>query len=246
MATNIATRKKTSSYGDNLTLEALKAVMPKRQKANINQSLVDELNILVTDPEAREAFRENLVSYTNVLTDPNMKLSTYIEAVRYVSYKLLGYSNQDSWMKTFPERNQRLIDDDKDAGFLRSTVACYHRNKTVNAIMEQTMVPSWVLNQDLYQKALNTQLHLMTTSDSDKVRTEAANSLLNHLKQPESTKLTLDVNVTQDDSIRELRDATVELARVQKLAIESGLNTAEEIASGKLIQGSFERVDVDP
>jgi hypothetical protein len=220
--------------------------MPKRQKHNINQKFVDTMNSLVSEPEARTVFRENLVSYAHVLADPNMKLPTYIDAVRYVSFKLLNYSNQDAWVATFPERHQRLLDDNKDANFLRSTVACYHRNKIVNQIMEQTMVPSWVLNQDMYQKALNTQLALMSSNDvSDKVRTEAANSLLSHLKQPEATKLTLDVNVKQDDSIRELTAATVELARIQKESIEQGLASADSVAKSKIIQGESERLDED-
>lgn len=226
-----------------LTVDALRDVMPKRQKHNITQHLVDELNKLVVDPEAREGFRENLVGYTNILSDPNIKLNTYIQAVKYVSYKLLGYNNQESWMKTFPERNQRLIDAGKSAGFLRATVANYNRNKIVNLIIEQTMVPSYVLNQDMYQKALNTQLLLMTTAESEKVRTEAANSLLVHLKQPETTKMTLDVNVKQDDSIRELHAATLELAKAQRLAIEAGINTADDIAKAKLINGECERID---
>jgi len=226
-----------------LTVDALRAVMPKRQKHNINQHLVDELNKLVVDPEAREGFRENLVGYTSVLQDPNIKLSTYVQAVKYVSYKLLGYTNQESWMKTFPVRYQRLITIGKSAGFIRSTVACYNRNKVVNLILEQTMVPSYVLNQDLYQKALNTQLELMVHASSEKVRTDAANSLLVHLKQPETTKLKLEVEVTQDDSIRQLRDATMELARAQKLNIESGAMTAAEVAKGKLINGECERVE---
>lgn len=227
-----------------LTLEQLRSAMPKRQKHNINQKFVDTMNSLVSEPEARHVFRDNLVSYAHVLADPNMKLPTYIDAVKYVSFKLLNYTNQEAWVATFPERHQRLIDDNKDANFLRSTVACYHRNKIVNQIMEQTMVPTWVLNQDMYQKALNTQLELMTSgSVSDKVRTEAANSLLSHLKQPEATKLTLDVNVKQDDSIRELRDATMELARVQRLNIESGIQSADDVAKSKIIPGESERLD---
>lgn len=235
--------KETSTDNEVFTIDALKAVMPDRQKHNIKQSFVDELNKLVVDPEAREAFRENIIGYTSVLQDPNIKLNSYVQAVKYVSYKLLGYSNQDSWIKTFPARYQRHKDLGKSPGFTRSTVACYNRNKVVNLILEQTMVPVWVLNQDLFQKALTTQLKLMTTAASEKVRTDAANSLLTHLKQPETTKMKLEVNVKQDDSIHELREAAIELARVQKRSIESGNTTADEVAKGKLINGECERID---
>ena len=242
MVKNVPARL-TSTDDEVLSVDALKAIMPKRQKHNITQHFVDELNKLVVDPEAREGFRENIMGYSSILGDPNIKLNTYVQAVKYVSYKMLGYSNQDSWIKTFPARYQRCVDAGKDAGFIRATVANYNRNKTVCTIIEQSMVPSWVVNQDMFQRALNTQCELMIGADSEKVRTEAANSLLVHLKQPETSKLTLDVNVKQDDSIRELRDATLELVKAQKEAIASGANTAEEIAASKLIEGKCVRLD---
>jgi hypothetical protein len=226
-----------------LTVESLKGVMPKRQKHNINKALVDELNLIVTEPEARDSFRENLLGYTNVLQDPNIRLPTYIEAVKYVSFKLMGYTNQESWIKTFPARYKRLLDGGKDDGFLRATVACYNRGKVVNMILEQTLVPTYVLNQDLYQQALNVQARLMLTADSEKVRTDAANSLLVNLKQPETTKLDINIGVKEDDSLREMREATLELVKAQRLAIESGTNDAREIAESKIIVGEFQEVE---
>lgn len=230
-----------------LTVAAVKAAMPKRQKHNITQSFVDELNKIVSEPEEREAFRNNLVSYTNVLQDPNVKLNDYVAAVRYVSFKLMGYTNQESWIKTFPDRYQRLIDagkiDEHDTSFLRSTVACYNRGKVVNAILEQTLVPSYVLNQDIYQRALNEQAKLMVSAKSETVRQNAADSLLTHLKMPETVKMKLDVEVKEDESIRDLRNAVTDLVSAQKRAIESGSNTAEQIAESKLINAEYERVD---
>ena len=226
-----------------LTVEALKGAMPKRQKHNINAALVSELNAICNEPEERDAFRENLLSYSNVLQDPNIRLPTYIEAVKYVSFKLMGMTNQDSWIKTFPERYKRLIRQNKGDGFIRATVACYNRGKVVNTILEQTLVPTYVLNQDLYQKALNVQAQLMFTADSEKVRTEAANSLLVHLKQPETTKLQLDIKVEEDDSIRELRAATLELVKTQRTAIEAGVTDAKEVAESKIINGEVKRIE---
>ena len=89
-----------------LTLEQLKAVMPVRQKQNITQDLVDSLNQMMVEPEYREHFRDNLLSYADVLQDPNTTMKGYIRAVKYVSYKLMGYTNQEAWVKTFPERYQ--------------------------------------------------------------------------------------------------------------------------------------------
>jgi len=75
----------------------------------------------------------------------------------------------------------------------------------------------------------------MTTADSEKVRTDAANSLLNHLKAPETSKIEIDMNVKQQDGIGDLREATLELVKAQRLAIEGGQNTAKEIAHTTIV-----------
>jgi hypothetical protein len=224
-----------------LTAEALKAVMPKRQKHNITDSLVNELNTLVKDPEERRAFRENLISYASVLEDPNVKLPDYVHAVRYVSYQLMGMTNQQAWVRTFPERYQRLIDDKKisedDDAHLRATVSCYNKGKVVNTIREQTLIPTWVLNSDVHQKAINRLAILMVSSKSEKVQADAASSLLTHLKMPETVKMKLDVEVKEDDS--------TDLALAQRDAIKSGAADAQVIAEGKLVETEYERVTED-
>jgi hypothetical protein len=227
-----------------LTVETLKATMPKRQKHNITQGLVDTLNKLVTDPEERQYFRENLLSYTHVLQDPNVKLESYIHAVRYVSYKLMGLTNQEAWIKTFPKRYHRILNDGKSDVFLRATVSGYNKNKIVATVMEQAMIPVHILNADVFQRAVLTQSELMTDANvSPKVRSDAANSLMTHLKPPEARKLNLDVTVAEDDSLRELRGAITELAGAQKRAIEAGIEDAERIAESKLIPAEYERKD---
>lgn len=225
-----------------LSVEQLKAVMPSRQKQNITQGLVDEINLLVTEPEHREVFRNNLIGYADVMTDPNTTLPGYIRAVRYVSYKLMGYTNQESWMKTFPDRFQRLVDAEKEPSYIRSLVCAYNKGKLVNTILEQTLVPTWVLNADIFQKAINTQVVLMTGAKSEKVRTDAANSILNHLKQPEAAKVEIDIGIKHTDTVKDLKTAMVQLAQEQRDAIERGNLNAKDIAESDIIPGESERV----
>ena len=63
------------------------------------------------------------------------------------------------------------------------------------------------------------------------------------LKQPETTKLQLDIAVQEDDSIRELREATLELVKTQKQAIEAGVTNAREVAESKIINGQAKRIN---
>ena len=223
-----------------LTVEQLKKLMPARQKQNVTQSFVDNLNQMVVEPEFREHFRENILGYIDVLQDLNTSLKGYIRAVKYVSYKLMGFTNQEAWLRTFPERYQRLVEEKKPEAYIRSLVCAYNKGKLVNTIFEQTIVPTWVLNQDKFQKAINKQAELMTNPNvSFKVQTDAANSLLTHLKQPEAAKVTVDVNVRQEDSIGELRKTLVELGEAQRKAIELGIKDAQDIAESKIIEGEI-------
>jgi hypothetical protein len=136
------------------------------------------------------------------------------------------------------------MDEGKSAGHLRATVSGYNKNKIVATVYEQALIPVHVLNADVFQKAVMTQAELMTDGGvSDKVRSDAANSLMTHLKPPEARKLELDVSVKEDDSLRELRHAITDLAGAQKRAIEQGTEDAERIAQSKLINGESKRID---
>ena len=106
------------------------------------------------------------------------------------------------------------------------------------------MVPTHVLNADVFQKAINVQADLMLNAKSEKVRTDAANSLLNHLKRPEASKIELNVGLQEGGVISELREITSKLAAKQRQLIEGGSYSAQEIAHSKLtIDGESERVD---
>ena len=218
-----------------ITIEQFKQALPDKVKKSVNQELIDQINSTLSDPEMYETYRDNLVSYTRVMADGRFKISSYVEAVMYVSHKLMGCTNIDAYIKTFPDKYNRFIQQGVSAKDIASYVTAYNKNKLVNLIFEQTLIPSYVLNQDLYQRALNVQADLMITAKSEKVRCDAANSLLTQLKMPETQKVELEIGVKEDSSIAALRATTMELARQQRLMMESGAMNAQQIAHGKLI-----------
>jgi len=220
---------------DTLTLDQFKQALPAHVKKNVNQAIIDNVNTLISEPEMREAYRDNLISYAHVLKNGKFKLSNYLDAVRYVSYKLMGNTNIDSYSKAFPEKITKFQKQGVASKDIASYVTAFNKSKLVNLILEQTLVPSWVLNQDLYQKALNTQADLMLSARSEKVRSDAANSLLTHLKQPETQKIELDIGMKEDSSINALRASTMELVAQQKMMLKAGAMHAQEVAHSKLI-----------
>jgi len=225
-----------------LTVEQFQLALPDKVKKSVNQELIDQVNATLSDPDMYEAYRDNLLSYTRVMSDGRFKVQEYLNAVRYVSFKLMGSTNIEAYTKAFPDKYAGFVARGVAAKDIASYVTAYNKSKLVNLIFEQTLVPTYVLNQDLYQKALNVQAELMVTANSEKVRTDAANSLLTHLKMPEKQKVELDINVKEDSSIMALRKATMELAAAQRLAMNAGSMSAQDVAHSKVVMADV--VDV--
>lgn len=224
---------------DALTVDQFKDSLPASLKKSVNQELIDKITQTLSGPDMYETYRENLLSYTHVMQDGKFKVSGYIDAVKYVSHKLMGRTNLDAFSITFPQKIIAWTSNGVSSKDIASYVTAYNKSKLVNLLMEQTLIPSWVLNQDLYQKALNVQADLMLNANSEKVRSDAANSILTHLKQPETQKMELQISAREDGSIAALRESTMQLVEMQKKMIMSGAMNAQQIAHTKVIEGEL-------
>lgn len=224
-----------------LTKEEVVKAVPANLKSVVTQTLVDTINNVTSDPLIAEQIRNNFISYANVLKDGKFKTQDYLNAITYVSYKLMGYNNEDSYFRTFPQRHADLLAKGTSKKDISAYVAAYHKGKLVNLIIESSHIPTWLLNQDAYQKAINTQVDLMVNATSEKVRCDAANSILTHLKKPEVQGVQLNLNMQDNSGMAELKNTLSELANQQKQLIESGVS-ARVIAASPLIEG--EVVDV--
>lgn len=218
-----------------LSLDQFRAVLPDKVKKSLNQELVDKINATLSNPEEYEHYRDNLMSYTRVMQDGKFKIESYLDAVRYVSHKLMGASNIEAYMKTFPDKYRDFVAQGVAAKDIASYVTAYNKGKLVNLIFEQTLIPVHVLNMDMYQKALNAQFELGLTAQSEKVRADALNSVLTQLRPPEIKKVELDIAVKENDAIKTLRETTLALAEEQRRAIAAGMINAEQAAHQKLV-----------
>lgn len=207
-----------------LTVTDVAKALPPNLKGAATQTFVDQINNIVTDPVVAEQVRNNFISYTKVLQDGKFKTEDYLHAVTYVSFKLMGMSNQDAYFRTFPQRHAALVAKGTQTKDIAAYVSAYNRGKLVNMILEQTLVPSWVLNQDLYQQALNTQAQLMISSPSDMVRTQAANSLLTHLSKPKEAGPLVSIDLRENSGMNELKDTLTKLAIQQQELIRAGVS----------------------
>ena len=231
-----------SEYIEVVTRTLLEKTLPKRIRGNLTDDIMHTLNNSITDQNFREIYRDNLLGFTNVLQEGKYKLQSFIDAVRYVSFTSTGSNGMQAYAATFPDRYQRLVEEGATQKVISSYATTYKKTQLVQKIYEQNMIPVHIFNADVFQKAINVQANLMVSANSEKVRSDAANSLLSHLKPPEIKKIELDVGYKQDKSLDDLREATQELVRMQRQQIEDKTLTPRQIAHSKIIASEDEEV----
>lgn len=222
-----------------LTIEDVKRAVPAKLKVAINQDIVDKINNVSKDPELAKSIQDNFITYSLVLREGKYKVEDYLNAVTFCTYKVMGMSNVDAYIKTFPTRHQMLLArgaTDKD---ISSFVANYFRNKMVQSILEKTIIPFHILNQDARQEALNVQVQLMMTAKSEMVRMKAADSVLAHTEAPTATGPLLNVNIGKSSAMEDLERTITDLARIQKQAIEDNLVSTRDIAEQKIVEAEI-------
>ena len=218
-----------------ITRAEVQRALPVTSKFTVTQQMVDHLNMIGQDPLLLENLRDNFVSYTTVLQDGRYKAEDYVTAITYCTFKLMGLSNQDAYMHTFPNRHATLVAAGKTKKEISAYVAAYSKGKLVQAILEQAVIPVWLYNQDVYQKAINVQAKLMISAESELVRTQAANSLLTHLAKPKDSVPLINIDMRQSSGMAELQNMLAALAEKQVNMIDQGI-TAKEIAAQRLVE----------
>ena len=218
-----------------LTLQQVAHALPPNLKNNVTQQLVDNINNCVADPIMAEAIKDNFLSYTQVLNEGKFKTEDYLSAVMYVSFKLMGMTNQDAYARTFPARYRTLLNNGTSAKDISSYVSMYNKGRLVNLILEKSLIPTWVLNQHIYQKAINVQADLMSNANSEMVRMQAANSILTHLVKPKEVGPLINLDLRESSGLNELKATLTQLAQQQRDLISNGITTKQIADQGLVI-----------
>ena len=215
-------------------VENFKNALPKALRTSVTPALVEQVRKLAGDSEYAEFYTDNLVSYASVIKTGRYKVASYIHACKYVSHKLLGDSNADAYMKTFPSRYKRMVNKGLSDREISSFVAAYSKGQLVVKIMSQSIIPAYISNIDKLQKAIDREYHLMSHARSELVQHQAAAKLIDVLTPPEGVNMQLDVHVSADDTLSKLREVMGELAAVQLNAIQNKSVTIEHVAQSKI------------
>lgn len=220
-----------------MTVDLLAKALPSTLRSAATQNLVDILNTISVKPEEAEVMRETFLSYSQVLQEGKYKMEDYLNAVKYVSFKLMNHTNEGAYIRTFPQRYQALKAKGTSPKDIGSYVHAYSKNKLVTKLLEQALVPTYLLNQDVFQEAINIQASIMRDEDvSPKVRVDAANSLLTHLAKPKETitnQNTINLDLRDSSGTNEMRKLLADMAAQQQAMIAQGF-TAKELAAQRI------------
>lgn len=219
-----------------MDLATFQAAVPKPIRKWVTQEFVDSVDLIEKDPYVAEHIKENLLSYASVLNTPKVELKDYLNYVRYITYKLRGDTAIQCYAKTFPDRYANVIargDTSIQIGKLASSV---EQSQIFKKLMEQAILPSWILNYATYQKAINVQAELMMTAKSEKVRSDAANSIMMHLARPKEIAPLVSIDISGSSELDTLKSALVDLAKNQKCRIVNGETT--KVIAGEVLVSS--------
>ena len=227
---------------EELTLDFVKGAVPKKCRHAVTQEFVDGLNKAMKSSSEGEIFVENFITYSNVINEGKFGLSEYVDAVKFVSLKLLGHTNVSAYKKVFPERWMRL---EREGIKAKDDFAQkYNSNLLVTKIYQQTIVPTWVLNAPLHQKALS-ELGRMIDDPSVRgmTRVKACEAILNYTKQPEVVESKVQISIGQSDTISELREVTAKLANTLKQGLEEGKHSLRSISEQQIVDAEYKEVE---
>lgn len=196
--------------------------------------LLNTLNSIEID--GADFVRENWLTHAAILREGSYTLEAYTTAVKYVSLKQMGHTNQSAYSIALADRYQRMVAEGMDEKRMSSNIAAYHKGALVQRILSQSTIPLYMLYQDEAHKAIRTLVQIMQEPDASfKTRAEAADKLLTHIKRPEAAKIELDVTHKQADGMQELQVMMREVAQRQLNAIANG-GDVRNVANLPLIQ----------
>ena len=218
-----------------LTQAEVKSALPAHLHSAATPQFVDKLNNIAADPMIAREVEQNFISYSKVLLEGKYKTEDYLNAVAYTTFKLLGHTNQDAYSHTFPDRVREMTAKGYDKQKISSFVAAYHKGQLVSAILQQAIIPAFVLHQSKFHDAINTQHEIATDVNAlNKDRVAAADSLIKALTPPQAKEINVNLGVQQSSGMAELQQTIRQLAEEQREFIANG-GDVHKIAESKLI-----------
>ncbi len=180
-----------------LKLDYMLSIINKKHKKVLTQEVVDDLNLLVSDPDYGEEFKDAIITHTSILEGKDgWSLEQYLDAIKYYSLTAAANSQVDAYIKVFPERLQARLDRGQNKDDMRGEASRFNATGLVSRIRSNALVPLHILNQGTTQLAINTLTTLMLSGRSEVARVSAATALLKELRPPEVQQVELQLGMS--------------------------------------------------
>lgn len=226
---------------EKVTVEELKILYPIKVAGKVLEQAAEILNTATEDMDyvmAKE-FRDNCLSFIDILKNSKSRVSfaDYVNACKFATFKLAGNTDVRAYALTFPNRIRRMERDKVPNSHLYQYASIYSKNKTVVEVMAKLVVPTHIMFQDIFHQAVKVQSELMLDDKiSPKVRSDAANSLMTHLKTPEVKQAELKVDVQGSGAIEQLAEALGSLSGKQSEMLREGRYSLKDIREATIIE----------
>ena len=219
-----------------------------RDKTMITDDLVDTINKIIADePDMGALISENFLTYGRVMSSGKYSVESYLNAIKFVSYKLMDMTNIDAYQHTYPTRYERYrykfqdvegLSEDEFRSKIGSYVSAVAKSKLVTTILSQVQIPTKLLNMGLLQEAINTEATLMRSARSEMVREKAANTLIQYLGNEEDNRIQIDAGVKKDDIIEQYEIAMKTMVEEQLVQIRAGADV-KQIANVRTVEAEI-------
>ena len=230
-----------SKVVEEVSVEQLKQVYPTRVSPYVLSQCADIINSMSKDMDfvMGKQFRDNCLNYIDCIKKDGRgsTFEDYANAVKFATFKFAGNTDIRAYSLTFPDRIQRMADEGLPTSYLYAYAQSFAKNKSVVDVMTKMIVPTHIMYQDIFHQAVKTQAEIMMdNSVSPKIRSDAANSLMTHLKQPEVKKAELELKTTQGGVIDQLSEALNALSGKQQSMILNGDYTVTALREAEIIE----------
>ena len=235
--------------GKEVTLFDLQCAMPAKKNL-VTQEIVDIINKVQEEPEFQgESLVQTMVTYQSVLQKAKVGIKEYISAIRFCAYLISMDDNYtEAYKRTFYDRKfvkDRITLDTSDPryGELTSAASRYRRSKLVVDILTLSQVPMELMFSGLRYKAVGVLANVMMTAKYDRDKVAAATQLLLATKS-DNIKVDLDIKVSENSAVTDLRTQLAQMAATQTAYLQSGTTTLQELGAMKP-KGEYEEAEVE-
>lgn len=197
-------------------------IIPKKYHSEL-PNVVKLLDDMKDNPALLDTFKDNLLGYSNILQNSRYSLLDYTNAVRFVTYKLLGHTDIKAYKVVFFDKYDRLVKLGKSDSEIGAYVSAYKKGKLPTQLLEQTLVPTHIVNAPLHQQSINELLSIGLNGKSEMARVQALGKVADLTKMPDNLQISSANTVNSDgDIIADYEQAIRSMVIKQQELIKQG------------------------